>query len=374
MARAFGIIASSIRRFRVEGLQEHRPVSAFSFLGRYRVIDFPVSNMSNSGFDRINVFVGMGKSQPRSLTEHLGTGRHYNINSKRGKLQIVFANLNVNNTIYNTDIHAYAENIDILKRAHEDYVVIAPNYMIYTQNYDELLQKHIDSGADITLLYHKVDNADKAFMAVNVLNLNRQKGVKSIEHNLGNLADRNIFMDTYVMSKDLFINMVESAQKLSSAYSMSQIVSAKCDELDIRGIQHKGYFAAITDLKSYVEANMSLLNTEVADELFKANWPIYTKTTDAAPTQYYDDACISRSIISNGCDIWGTVENSIIGRNVQIKEGAVVKNSIVLANAEIGPGVVIENQVIDKWARIIHTAKVISDPENPGYVNRDDTI
>ena len=174
MARAFGIIASSLRRFRVEGLQEHRPVSAFSFMGRYRVIDFPVSNMSNSGIDRIHVFVG--SSKPRSLTEHLGTGRHYNINSKRGKLQMIFANLNVNNTIYNTDIHAYAENLDILKRVHEDYVVIAPNYMIYSQNYDELLQKHIDSGADITLLYHKVDNADTAFLDVNILNLNRQRG------------------------------------------------------------------------------------------------------------------------------------------------------------------------------------------------------
>ncbi len=372
MARAFGIIASSLRRFRVEGLQEHRPVSAFSFMGRYRVIDFPVSNMSNSGIDRIHVFVG--SSKPRSLTEHLGTGRHYNINSKRGKLQMIFANLNVNNTIYNTDIHAYAENLDILKRVHEDYVVIAPNYMIYSQNYDELLQKHIDSGADITLLYHKVDNADTAFLDVNILNLNRQRGVKSIEHNLGNQADRNIFMDTYVMSKDLFVEIVESARKLSSAYSMSQMVTSKCDELDIRGVQHKGFFAAITDLKSYVDYNLALLDQNVANDLFKADWPIYTKTTDAAPTQYYDNACVSGSYISNGCDIEGTVENSIIGRSVKICEGAVVKNSIILANAEIGPGVYVENQVVDKWARIIHSNKVVSEPGNPGYIERDDII
>ncbi|MBQ7424643.1 MAG: glucose-1-phosphate adenylyltransferase subunit GlgD [Lachnospiraceae bacterium] len=372
MARAFGIIASSLRRFRVEGLQEHRPVSAFSFMGRYRVIDFPVSNMSNSGIDRIHVFVG--SSKPRSLTEHLGTGRHYNINSKRGKLQMIFANLNVNNTIYNTDIHAYAENLDILSRVHEDYVVIAPNYMIYTQNYDELLQKHIDSGADITLLYHKVDNADKAFLDVNVLNLNRQKGVKSIEHNLGNAADRNIFMDTYVMSRELFVEIVESACKLSSAYSMSQMVSSKCDELDIRGVQHKGYFAAITDLKSYMDSNMGLLYQDLAAELISPNWPIYTKTTDAAPTQYYDDACVTGSYVSNGCDIEGTVENSIIGRKVKISKGAVVKNSIVLANAEIGPGVYVENQIVDKWAKIIHTEKIVSEPDKPGYIERDDII
>jgi len=372
MARAFGIIASSIRRFNVEGLQEHRPVSAFSFLGRYRVIDFPVSNMSNSGIDRIQVYVG--SSKPRSLTEHLGTGRHYNINSKKGKLQMLFANLNVHNTIYNTDIHAYVENIDIIKRMHEDYVVIAPNYMIYSQNYDELLQKHLDSGADITLLYHKVDNADTTLLDMNVLELNRQKGVKSIGRNLGNVKDRNIFMDTYVMSRDLFVEIVENAQKLSSAYSMSQMVSSKCDELDVRGVQHKGFFAAITDLKSYVDANLALLDYDQAEGLFKANWPIYTKTTDAAPTEYTEDANVSGSFISNGCEIAGTVENSIIGRSVKIHKGAVVKNSVVLAHSEIGEGVYVENQVVDKWARIIHTDKVVSEPDKPGYIEREDTI
>ena len=372
MARAFGIIASSLRRFWIEGLQEHRPVSAFSFMGRYRVIDFPVSNMSNSGIDRIHVFVG--SSNPRSLTEHLGTGRHYNINSKRGKLQIVFGNLNINNTIYNTDIHAYAENIDILKRCHEDYVVIAPNYMVYTQNFDELLQKHIDTGADITLLYHRVDNADEAFLDCNALELNRQKGVKSIERNHGNNADRNIFMDTYIMSKALFVEIVESAQKLSSAYSMSQIVSEKCDELDIRGVQHKGYFAAITDLKSYADANLGLLDYDLVDDLFKSGWPIYTRTTDAAPTQYYEGANIKSSFISNGCEIEGTVENSIIGRSVTIKKGAVIKNSIILANSEIGEDVYVENQVVDKWAKIIHTKNLVSEPGKPGYVEREDTL
>ena len=129
MARAFGIVTSSGTHIKVEGLQQYRPIGAFSFLGRYRVIDFPISNMSNSGIDRIQVYV---KRKPRSLVEHLGTGRHYNINSKRGKLQLMFSQNSSENDVYNTDISAFAENIEFIERMREPYVIIAPSYMQQT--------------------------------------------------------------------------------------------------------------------------------------------------------------------------------------------------------------------------------------------------
>ena len=168
MARAFGIVTSSGTHIKVEGMQQYRPIGAFSFLGRYRVIDFPISNMSNSGIDRIQVYV---QSKPRSLAEHLGTGRHYNINSKRGKLQLMFAQNSSENDVYNTDIAAFHENIEFIERMHEPYVIIAPSYMVYAQDYKELLDTHIESGADITLLYHSVDNAREAFINCDILNL-----------------------------------------------------------------------------------------------------------------------------------------------------------------------------------------------------------
>ena len=109
MPKAFGIVNFAGNHIRVEGLQPYRPVGAFSFLGRYRVIDFPISNMSNSGIDNIQVYI---RRKPRSLIEHLGTGRHYNINSKRGKLHILFSENGMENDIYNNDIAAYMENIE----------------------------------------------------------------------------------------------------------------------------------------------------------------------------------------------------------------------------------------------------------------------
>ena len=178
MAKAFGIINSCGNHIWVEGLQQYRPIGAFSFLGRYRVIDFPISNMSNSGIDRIQVYV---RRKPRSLVEHIGTGRHYNINSKRGKVQMLFAEHSSENDIYNTDIASFMENIDLIERMHEQYVVIAPSYMVFSVNFAELLQTHIDSEADITLLYHSVDNANEHYLNCDFLELNRQKGVESIQ-------------------------------------------------------------------------------------------------------------------------------------------------------------------------------------------------
>lgn len=216
MARAFGIVTSSGTHIKVDGMQQYRPIGAFSFLGRYRVIDFPISNMSNSGIDHIQVYV---RNKPRSLAEHLGTGRHYNINSKRGKLQLMFAQNSTENDVYNTDIAAFYENIEFIERMHEPYVIIAPSYMVYAQNYAELLQTHIDSEADITLLYQSVDNAREEFINCDILNLNKQKGVESIEKNRGSAQKRNIFMDTYIMKKSFSLSLSKSQKDLFHVHS-----------------------------------------------------------------------------------------------------------------------------------------------------------
>ena len=371
MAKAFGIVSFAGNHVQVEGMQEYRPVGAFSFLGRYRVIDFPISNMSNSGIDHIQVYI---RRKPQSLTAHVGSGRHYNINSKSGSIRILYSDLGMNLSIYNNDIAAYIENMEYIEKERSPYVVIAPSYMIYTADYNKLLQAHIDSEADITLLYHSVDNAKESFINCNTLNLNRQKGVLSIESNHGNAKNKNIFMDTYVMKKELFIDLIYKAKKTSSAFTFADIVSASCDDLDIRGISHRGYFAAIPDFKSYYDANLSLIDFKAAQALFDPDWPIYTRTNDSCPTQYFESADVKSSVVSNGCLIEGSIENSVVGRGCVIKKGAVIKNSVVLPGALIGEDVHIENQVIDKNAKVTHAKELISDPEKPGYVRRYDVL
>ena len=369
--KAFGVINSAANYIRVEGLHDYRPIGAFSFLGRFRVIDFPISNMSNSGLDRIHVYLN---SRPRSIVEHIGDGRHYNVNSKRGSVQLLFTQSNGASSIYNTDINAYIENLEQIERMPQDYVVVAPSYMVFKQNFTQLLEEHIESGTDISLLYHKVDQAKEYYRACNVVNLNKQKGVISIERNMGTAKEKNISMDTYVMSKELFIDLIKKAKKESSAYSLADMIAVSCDSLDIRGVQHKGFFAAITSLDDYYRANMELLDYATSMDFFKPEWPFYTKTTDACPTQYFHGASVKNSMVCNAGLIEGTVENSIIGRNVHIGKGTVVKNSIILSYTDIGEGVYVENAVVDKWVNIKKAKQVVSDSLTPVYVKRNDNL
>lgn len=371
MERALGIVNFSGNHIWVDGLQGYRPIGAFSFLGRYRVIDFPISNMTNSGIDQIQVYI---QRKPRSLVEHLGTGRQYNINSKRGNLQILFSRDNTENIVYKNDIASFMENIDYIEAANCSYVIIAPAYMIYSADFEEILCNHIHSGADISLLYHATDNAKEHFLSCNILNLNRQKGVESIELNRGTAKNRNIFMDTYIMKKELFLDLVKQARKLSSMYSLCDIVSSQCSTLDIRAVAHHGYFAPITDFQSYYDANMSLINFKAASELFREDWPIYTRTNDSCPTRYFESASVKNSVVSNGCLIEGDLENSVIGRGCTIRQGAKIRNCILMPGVTVGKDVVLENQVVDKNARIIHPMEIVADPTHPGYIRRDDVI
>jgi glucose-1-phosphate adenylyltransferase len=369
--KAFGIVSSADNSIHVEGLHDYRPIGAFSFLGRFRVIDFPISNMSNSDINRIQVYV---RSRPRSIAEHVGSGRHYNINSKRGKIQLLFSQNSSSRSIYNNDISAYMENLDIIQRMHQDYVVIAPSYMVYKQDFRQLLDAHVASGADVTLLYHKVDNAREYFKNCHTVSVNKQKGVQSIDKNLGTANSRNIFMDTYCMKRDVFVELVKTANWMSSMYTLADIVNLKCKDMDIRAFQHRGYFATLTSLEDYFNASMELLDYDKAHDLLRPEWPIYTRTTDACPTQYFESAKVTNSFVSNGCLIEGTIDNSIIGRSVTIKKGAVIKNSIIMAYSTIEEGVHIENAIVDKWAHIIHAKNIRGEADAPQYIKRQDTL
>ncbi len=371
MARAFGIVASEDNTIHVDGLHDYRPIGAFSFLGRFRVIDFPISNMSNSGMNRIQVYL---RSRPRSIAEHIGSGRHYNINSKRGKVQLLFSENTSSRSIYNNDIAAYKENLDYVQRMHEEYVIVAPSYMVYKQDFRALLDEHIASGAEITVLYHRVDNAREFFNGCHTISLNKQKGVQSIDKNLGTTDYKNILMDTYCMKKETFVELVNSASMMSSIYTLADIINLNCKQMDVRAYQHKGYFASLTSLDDYFHASMELLDYNISNDLFRQDWPIYTRTTDSCPTQYYDTSKVSNSFISNGCLIEGTVENSIIGRGTTIKKGAVIRNSIIMAHTIIEDGVHIENTVVDKWARIIHAQNIIGTEHEPQYIKRQDIL
>lgn len=372
MANAFGVVSFGGSNVHVEGMQKYRAIGAISFLGRYRLVDFPLSNMTNSGIDNIQLYV---KKHPRSIVAHVGTGRHYNINSKRGELNVLFGDEDATSSIYKHDIASFYTNRAEIEKMPQKYVVIATNYMIYSIDYNEVIDAHINTGADITMIYKPVDTAKEDFIGCDTLVLNNQKGVQSIDRNRGNNESANISMESYVMSKEMFLALIDQAVNTSSLYTMRDMLNDACSFLDVRAYQYTGYLAAINSFENYYKANMELLhNADERKELFKKDWPIYTKTNDSCPTRYSANGSAKASFVSNGCTINGTVENSIIGRGVIIGEGAVIKNCIICPDTVIADGVTMEYVVADKHVTVENVTEICGAADKVAYIKRDDKI
>ncbi len=370
MCNALGIVSYD-DFVNIPGMTDNRPIPAVSFLGRYRLIDFVLSNMTNSEISNIQVYV---KSKPRSVIEHVGTGRHYNINSKSGKLRILTGEANVTNEIYHHDISAYIANMQFIEDAHQDYVVIAPSYMVYKANFDEILTAHIESKSDITMLYKTVDNADTSFARVATLSIEKPHKVVAIETNQGKFKNRHISLSTYVMSKEVFVTLVHLANETSSLFTLRDVIRDQLPMMNVAGYPVKGYVACLNNLSEYHRVSLELTNYAVSKTLFDPDWPIHTRTNDSCPTRYTSTADISASVVANNCLIEGTVRHSVIGRDVEIHKGAIVEDCVIMANTKILDNVHIKNVVVDKFAKIMHQVELIGEPDNIIYVKRKDKI
>lgn len=371
MCNALGIITYNDSSVYVEGMQKYRPIAGFSFLGRYRLVDFAISNMSNSGIDDIQIYVN---GNPRSLIDHVGTGRHYNINSKHGHLSLVPVYTDGGTSRFTTDISCYAENIHAVMENHNDYVVIAPANMLYKGNYEELLKQHIESGAEVSVLYQHVDNAKENYIGCDVIQMNKQRGVLSIEQNLGNYKSRYLSLQTYIMSKEIFKTLVEEAQETSSMYWFKDILNDKCVDMDIRGLNYRGHIYVINDLKSYYESNMEFLTEEKMKDINDPEWPVYTRTSDSAPAIYLNGGTATGSLISNGCEISGVVKNSIVGRSCKIGKDALIENCIIMPDVEIADGAHLKNVIVDKHSKIAKKKDLAGLEEQPLYIGRRENV
>lgn len=368
---ALGIINFEDNTAHIEGLGEYRPVPAIAFMGRYRIIDFILSNMTNSGMNDVQVYC---KEKPRNLMEHLGAGTSYNINSKRGKLRILFGEKSFSSPVYNTDLANFHLNMQYIEEDTNPYVVIAPSYFIYTIDFSDVVEKHRTSGADITMLYTATNEAKTKFLGCDVLMLDKEKRVTDIAKNRGNYKTRNVSLEAYVMAKSLFIDLINRGIKISSLYWFKDVLRDQLPTLDIHAYPVKGYVACLNSLPEYFRATMELRNMNIASSIFKKDWPIYTQTSDSCPTRYVNAASVKGSLVANGCVVEGTVEGSILSRNVIIHKGAVIRDSIILPGAEIGENVVLNHVVVDKYATVSRIRELEGTFEEPIYVKRRDHI
>ncbi len=371
MKDVLGIIKFEEATVNVAGLMDYRPIPSLTFLGRYRLIDFMMSNLSNSGVNNIQVYV---KNKPRSVYEHLGSGRSFNINSKHGKLRVHHGEETLQSEAYNTDIRAFLANRQFIEEAKKDYVLIASSYLLYTMDFGELIKEHRESGADITMLYSKEKNTRESFIGCDTIRIEKDRRISGMSKNLGKYKTRNVSLETYVMKKSLFLKLLDQGFNTSSLYWLSNVVRDNLSSLDVRAYAHRGIVYPINSLAEFHRANLELTDYEVNRKFFHQRWPILTRTSDSPPSKYGKDAIVSKSVVANGCRVNGTVINSVLGRNVVIEKGAVVINSTILPNSHIGKGIHLDHVIVDKHSRVEKVNNLKGSLDAPIYVKRRDRI
>ena len=276
--------------------------------------------------------------------------------------------------MYNHDIANYMLNMQYIEGDRNPYVVVAPSYFVYSLDFSTVLDAHVESGADVTVLYTSTSEAKTSFLGCDVLTLDKEKNVTGFDKNRGNTKTKNVSLEAYVMTKKLFIELVKKAAATSSLYWFKDILRDSLGELKIKGYPVRGFVACINTLEAYFKTSMALRDRSVADGLFKPGWPVYTQTSDSSPTMYRTGSSVTGSVVANGAVIEGKVENSIISRGVTISKGAVVKNCILLPGAFIGEKAKLDHVVVDKYAIIHHVKELKGTDEEPVYVARRDRI
>lgn len=366
-----GIITTTKSEDLLKEITQPRCMSSVPFGGRYRMIDFTLSNMVNSGIHNIGVITS---HKYRSLMDHLGAGKEWGLDRKAEGLMILpSASPSIFRKTIRFDMKDLYENHEYLEKSRQKYLLLAGNNMICNINYKDMLQYHIKNNAQVTVVYkeeicHGDDLNDLAFWDV------EPDGRVTGFHFNPNIGEKNkISLEMIIMERELLIDMIRVAHSMGN-WDLADVLAANISELRIFAYQFKGYLAAINSVESYFKCNMDLLDPHVWNELFFKYGPIYTKIKDGPPTKYADYSKNSNVLVGTGCNIMGNIEDSILFRGVAIGRGATVKNAIIMQKSVVEENVVLENVILDKEVIIRKGTILKGDKKSPIVISKKSVI
>ncbi len=350
-------------------LCKNRPAYMLPFAGRYRIVDFTLSNMINHGIRTIAVFTG---EKVQSTLNHLGDGRPWDLNRRMGGLSI-FPPLFDDKKRRSGDIYQYHVTEDYFTNSRAEYIFIASPNVLAKVDLVEAFEYFLQTDADITLLYKKQTNDSDAYINSEKLILNDNGELVNIGINLGSEDEFNLFMYMGFVKKEIFLEIVKRGMETGKDLYFKQAMISKKSEYKINSYEFKGHVEHIKGFKSYYNANMNLLDDEIFSELFYKNGTILTKSEDEPSTFYIANPKVKNSLIANGCIIEGQVENSILFRGVKVGKNAVIKDSIVMQKSVIEEDVVLTNTILDKYTRVKKGVSIVGTKENP-YIGEKNSI
>ena len=322
--------------------------------------------MVNSGI--INVGVPT-TSHYRSLMDHLGSGKEWDLSRKVYGLFILPPYLNRENAEICGDIDILNGIMDYLVRSKQKYVLLTGSGAVYNTDYSFLKDFHEAHGADITVLTTTNPNYLNSQTGVQ-LNCGSDRKVKEVELGAATFDGAQSSMSVYFLEKDLLCRCISHCASRGHHDFIRDIILHGTEELNIYACPFNGHVGLIDSISSYFRENMALLDPAVYSEIFNPRNPIHTKVKDQVPTIYGPKARVRNSIIADGCTINGVVENSIIFRGVEISEDSTVTNSIVMQQSQIQKGVTLECAVIDKNVVVRHNKRLIGQESYPIVIGK----
>ena len=375
-ANALGIIFPNSYDNLVPELVTERLMASIPFASRYRMVDFILSSMVNCGIGNVSIIV---RKNYHSLMDHLGSGREWDLTRKNGGLNIVppFAEKGVD--VYNGRVEALASIIAFLKSQKEKYVVMSDANIAVNFDFKALIDAHIESGADVTVAYKEepipagmMDSPTVSKDLYYTLGIEDGR-VKKIYINSKEPSVQNLSMNIYVIDREFLIDQISTAFVRGYVYFERDILAPQISELNVQAFKFDGYVARISDMKSYFDENMKLLDDENLDGLFAGN-SIYTKIRDDNPTRYINGASAKNIMAADGCVIEGEVEDSILFRGVKIAKGAKVKNCVLMQGTVIEAGADIEYVITDKNVTITADKELKGTDSFPIYVAKHQVV
>lgn len=343
----------------IRGLTAYRPIATIPIGGRYRVIDFMLSNFVNAGLKNIAVFV---KKNTRSLIDHIGTGKPWDLNRKHGGL-FMFDHSMISYNNY--DLKMFGNNIEFLNRNQASEVIIASSYMICNLDMEQIIDAHEESGNDISIVYKRVDNADRYFLNCACLNIDNEKRVVSISKNIGFQKENNICMEIFLMKKPILLRLIYMAVQQGYFDDFNNFLYNHIGLFRTGAIEFTGFLSCINSISSYYDTNMSFLNRDIMRELFTADRPVYTKTKDSPPAHYLEGSHGENSLIADGSIIKGTVRDSVIARSAVIDEGVELDHCIILQGASIHEGAQLSHVIVEKGVNINAGTQIVGTADFP---------
>ena len=377
MKNVMGIIYTNKDDLSLRELTNQRSVAALPLAGRYRVVDFVLSSMVNSGVRNVGVIM---QRNYRSLMDHLGSGKEWDLHTRNNGLFLLppFVTQETGGE-YLGVLDALRANFDYLRRSKQRLALLTNSNMVFNMNFEPMIRQHEQTDADITLLYTKVrrdmelSSAGKHTHAF--LNVEKGGRISDMEVNPNAANYDTMYMNVLLIKRTLLMHLVDGAAAHGEHDINRELIqpAIKSGSLKVYGYEFEGYYRRIETIKSYFRCNMDLLDYNVRQELFKKS-PVYTKTRDDVPAVYREGNNVKNSLVADGCVIEGSVENCVLFRGVHIGRNASVKNAIIMQDSEIEDSVELENVILDKNVTVRTHGRLIGQVQYPIVIGKNVTL